>query len=496
MSEPAQEESRLYVQIPEKMIPFATRPKAIKLAVGGRGGAKSYSVADLFLRCCDAGERLCAAREYQNSIDDSVHALLRARIAALQGDDPSRRTLHAEDKKITSLIGGEIFYRGLARNVDSIRSLAMVDKLWLEEGQSMSEESLDTLLPTIREAGSEIWITMNRKSSKDPVAQRLLKPYERELKMNGGYYEDDDILIVEINWRDNPWFPDKLMREMRRDKRVMTAAKFNHIWGGEYSDEVPDAIITAEMFDACIDAHKRLGITPTGAEVVAFDPADSGDAKAIAHSHGILIKDVLYRDDLDINTAGDWAIGYAIEHRVDEFVWDGVGMGATLRRDFDRATLGKRIGLTMFVSSESPEDPDKLYEPMDGELGAKARSNKDTFANKRAQFYWRLRDRIFRTYLAVTKKMYFDPDTLISFSSEIKALDILRSEICSVPKEPNAVGKFRLMTKEKTRKLFKTGSPNGADAVMMCGAAGTGRRRGNRNFVTIEHQPYDSGVGY
>ena len=92
---------------------------------------------------------------------------------------------------------------------------------------------------------------------------------------------------------------------------------------------------------------------------------------------------------------------------------DGPGVVAGLRRQIDQAVLGKKIGLTMFNGAETAANPSAYYEPMDGEEHDKPRTNKDTFMNKRAQFYWNLRDRCFKTYEAVVKKKYPNPYQLI-----------------------------------------------------------------------------------
>ena len=280
------------VQIAEKLLPILTKPKRLKIAVGGRGGSKSIGFADAFLKKCDDGERLCCGREFQNSIDDSVHSLLTARVDTLGIAD--FYSISAKD--ITSRSGGKIFYKGLARNPESIKSMQGVNTLWIEEAQTLSEKTIEVLFPTIRETDSEIWCSLNRGSSKDPFARRFLKPYEDHLKRHG-FYEDDETLIVEINWQDNPWFPTVLQGERLRDKKNLPPARYEHIWEGAYSDTVDNAIIEPEWFDACIDAHIKLGFKPEGIEVVSHDAFDGGqDPAALAYRHGSVILDVQESD--------------------------------------------------------------------------------------------------------------------------------------------------------------------------------------------------------
>ena len=118
-----------------------------------------------------------------------------------------------------------------------------------------------------------------------------------------------------------------------------------------------------------------------------------------------------------------------------------------------------------FKGSESPDNPDALYEPLD-QLGNQ-KTWAETVRNKRAQYYMILRDRVYRTYRAVEYGVYSDPDTLISFSSKIESLSKLRAELCRMPIKPNGNGKFELYTKDIMKSKFNLSSPNLSDAVMM-----------------------------
>lgn len=452
------------IRVAEKLVPLLTKPKRLKVAVGGRGGSKSIAFADAFLRFCDAGERLCCAREFQNSIDDSVHSLLKSRIEALDVE-----TLASDATRVYSDAGGEIFYRGLARNLESIKSMFGVKRIWIEEARTLSNESLEVLLPTIREEGSELWFSMNRGSSKDPVSQKLLKPYERELERTG-FYEDDDIIIVQINWDENPFFPDVLNKERLRDKKYLSAAKYAHIWEGAYSDTVENAIIEPEWFDACIDAHIALKFKPEGLETITFDPFDGGeDAAGLVYQHGSVILDAQETREGRVNDVCDWALDYAIQRKPDVFIWDAGGIGAGLKRQITDALGPKKISIQMFEGQGKIDMPDAVYEPTPGTV-MQAKTNKDVYFNRRAQRYWELRDRIFRTYLAVRDGTYTDPSKLISFSSDIKILPTMRAELCRIPRKPNGQGKIQILSKPEMKKEG-IDSPNVGDCVMMLGDA-------------------------
>lgn len=458
----AQSKQEQEVQIPSKLIRLI-KPKRFKIIIGGRGGAKSESVAALFAGMVDqAGCRAVCCREYQTSIKQSVHSLMSRKIRELE--------LTGFGILATEIIhdnGGGVSYQGLARDPQAIKSIDNAELCWVEEAQSLSEASIEELTPSIRGNDSEIWMTANLQSSNDPFSKRFFKPFEKELRKNG-YFEDDLHTIVWINYYDNPWFPPQLEKERARDKETMSDAGYAHKWLGEPSDTVEDAIIMPEWFDACIDAHIKLGFEPRGEEVVSHDPSDTGpDSKANCYRHGNVIKDVQERDFGDVNQGGDWAVNYTLSVKPDRFIWDGDGMGTALKRQFNEAFADKKLDVEMFKGSESPDRPDDYYETVEGETNRSRKKIRDTFRNKRAQYAWELRDRIYRTYLAVNQgKCIIDQDELISFSSEIKDLALLRSEMCRVPQKYNSRGLIQIMTKKEMRSLGIE-SPNMFDAVMM-----------------------------
>ena len=132
----------------------------------------------------------------------------------------------------------------------------------------------------------------------------------------------------------------------------------------------------------------------------------------------------------------------------------------------DQALENKNgIDYFMFKGSEGVEDPELPYT----EGGSnRNKSNKDTFFNKRSQYWWRLRDRFYNTYLAVEKGEYINPEDMISLSSKIEVLDQLRSEVCRIPIKRNNTGRLQVMSKiDMAKKPYQIPSPNMGDALMM-----------------------------
>ena len=458
----------LGLQIPAKLLPFVSKKKRYKVAFGGRGGSKSMSFADMLsMKAQTEGALVGCLREYQNSIEDSVFALLKEEIIKLKV--PGFKNYN---NKIEHTSGGGFRFRGLARSIDAIKSMFGFKYFWLEEGQFISEDSLRILTPTLREKDSELWISANPMSKADPFSQRFIEPYKKEIDKYG-FYEDELHYIVKINHSDNPWFPPELEAERQNDYISLPRALYDHIWEGEYNDSVQNALINAKWFDACVDAHLILGFEPLGIRVSSHDPSDEGeDSKGYAFRHGSVVLQVEENVNGDINEGCDWATGLAINNVSDAFIWDCDGVGIGLNRQVSQALSGKNVRLVQYKGSETPEAPESIYEPIDTEksqiLSAQnMKKNKEVFKNLRVQKYFELRNRIYRTYEAVVKKKYSDPENLISFSSGITELTKLRSELCRIPTKPNSNGMLDLYSKPEMKRKFKIASPNLADSVKM-----------------------------
>ena len=450
------------IEIPEKLIPILTTKARRIVVIGGRGSAKSESVGRVILMKAqtEAADVLCG-REYQNSIDDSVHKLLCELIDKIGVQGAS-----TTEKKIDFDTGGLIRYKGFARNSAAVKSAQGFKYCWIEEAQDLSKDSMKDLLPTIRAAGSKLIFTANPQASNDPFSQRFIVPFKHHLDKHG-IYEDELNLIIVMNWRDNPWHHE-LEQERLDDYKNLSRAEYDHIWEGAFNDTVENSIIKAEWFDAAVDAHLKLGFKPRGAKVVSHDPSDTGpDPKGLYYRHGNVVLDVQEKADGDVNDGCDWATDYAIQVGADLFVWDGDGMGASLKRQVVDSLGDTKIEIRMFKGSESPDNPDAIYEPDERLFRSQGRTNRETFLNKRGQKYISLRDRFFNTYRAVTKKEYIDPDSLISISSGIRLLPQFRSEVCRIPLKANGRGLIQIMRKEEMKNQLKIASPNLADSAMM-----------------------------
>ena len=454
------------VEINKKFEPFQRIHKPLKILFGGRDSGKSIFVGDETLRkMTTEGADVYCLREFQDSINESVHKVLKKRIK-----DNELQGWQIYENRVVSSSGAVTTYKGASRNPDAVKSAQDYKYSWFEEAQTISQESLDELLPTIiRNPGAECWFTANPNRSTDPFSKRFLIPYLHELSRTG-YYEDDLHLIIKVNWRDNPWYwltPEtELLRKW--DFENLPRAKYDWIWEGAFNDGIEDALIMPEWFDACIDAHIKLGWEPKGIRIASFDPSDTGDAKAYCLRHGSVILDAQERSTGDGNEATDWACKLAIDHKIDAFTWDCDGMGVLLNRQISDYFRGKHINLAQYRGSNAVDRPNAVYNPAVQDSNVQnQKKNEDAFKNIRAQYHGELRDRVYRTYEAVEKGVYHNPDDMLSISSKIECLSNLRSEMCSMPIKPNRAGLIELYTKKEMKDKFKLQSPNLEDAIVM-----------------------------
>jgi phage terminase large subunit len=196
---------------------------------GGRGSAKSWSVAEAFVELASAQPILVVCgREYQTSIKDSVHKLLKDTISRLGLSSWFTIT----NDSIRSRVGAEFIFKGFHNNVEQvIKSTEGADYLWVEEGQSVAKQSWKYIYPTIRKPGSKVIITMNRSEDTDATVTEFIDdPYPRTIHHH-------------VNYDQNPFFSQELeearMRDYNRilkatndDERKQAQSDYDHTWLG------------------------------------------------------------------------------------------------------------------------------------------------------------------------------------------------------------------------------------------------------------------------
>lgn len=312
------------------------KPAPYKITFGGRGSGKSWSIASLLMQELTAEKHnLVCCREIQKSLDDSVYKLCVETIKRLKlgGWNVLQDVLENEN-------GSRVIFRGLKdlRAGNAIKSLEGYDRAWIEEAQSVSAESLQVLIPTIRMNGSEIWASYNPNTEEDAI---------ESLKLREG------AVVVKCNWNDNPWFTEKLAKDREADY------KFNpdlarHIWEGEYLSQADNAVMSR------IAVHEAMEreVDETGDYQIAVDVARYGsDSSIISMRKGLKLRELKeYKNMSLVELCGHIEVMAGNNHnmtiKVDE---TGVGGGVVdiLQSRGYKNVIGINFG-------SKPQDTDKF----------------------------------------------------------------------------------------------------------------------------------------
>lgn len=246
------------------------QPKRYKVLWGGRGAGRSWGIARalLILGVQRPGLRVLCARELQNSIADSVHKILSDQIAmlGLEGFYEIQRDRILGQGLAT---GTSFAFEGVKNNINRIKSYEGIDICWVEEAVKVTRTSWGVLIPTIRKEGSEIWMSFNPEYDEDYTYQEYVVRADPR-----------DMVVVHMTWRDNPWFPEVLRREMERDK-VNDPDRYLNVWEGR-TIQILDGVIFAKELRKAIE-EGRICTVPWEREwpVDTFWDLGRADATAI-----------------------------------------------------------------------------------------------------------------------------------------------------------------------------------------------------------------------
>jgi len=235
-------------------VPFAPDGMSVRHRVlyGGRGGGKSWTIAaELVLRAYRKTERVLCLREYQNSIRDSSKRLIEDMIDRLGLGASGTGFFTCTETEIRGRNGSLFSFVGLNGKEASIKSLEGYSLAWVEEASTVSQASIDALIPTIRSHGSEIWWSFNPRYSSDPV----------DLLFRGSAGPPPGSIVKAVQWHDNPWFPSVLARDKAYDLQ-RDPAKHDHIWEGGYVHRSEALVFrnwSVVPFEAPDDAVPRFG---------------------------------------------------------------------------------------------------------------------------------------------------------------------------------------------------------------------------------------------
>lgn len=233
--------STAQIELPPKLIPIFDGEADVRGSYGGRGSAKTRTFAKMtavrgyvWSKAGREGIILCG-RQYMNSLDDSSLEEIKA---AIKSEDWLAEHYEIGEKYVRTK-DGRVSYKftGLDRNIASVKSKARILLCWVDEAEPVTEEAWQTLIPTLREEDSELWVTWNPRRKNSATHKRFRLTTDERTKM------------VEMNWRDNPWFPAILERARTKDQRERPDS-YDHVWEGGFVTAIEGAYFAASLNQA------------------------------------------------------------------------------------------------------------------------------------------------------------------------------------------------------------------------------------------------------
>lgn len=204
------------IKIFQQYKPFFLDSYRYNVTYGGRGRGATWNIArGVLAESCQAKHRILCTREFQNSINESVYHTLVDQISM----NGLEKNFTIQKNTITSITGSEFIFKGLRHNVDSIKSMEGITRVWVAEADKVPQDSWDKLIPTIRSKGSKFYIDFNTDTEDDPVYRMFIKQ------------DREDTYVIFQTYKDNPSFPDVLKNEMEFD-REFNNEKYLWVWEG------------------------------------------------------------------------------------------------------------------------------------------------------------------------------------------------------------------------------------------------------------------------
>lgn len=213
------------VELPPKLVSLFSGQARYRIAYGGRGSGKTRGFALMsavkayqYAHEGTSGVILCG-REHLKSLDESSMEEIKQVIRSTPWLEPhfeiGEKFIRTRDHRVSYV------FTGLRHNLDSIKSKSRILLAWVDEAEAVSDKAWLKLIPTVREEGSEIWISYNPESERSATHLRFRADPPKDAK------------ITEMNWRDNPWFPDVLNQERLEDK-AKRPDLYDHVWEGDF----------------------------------------------------------------------------------------------------------------------------------------------------------------------------------------------------------------------------------------------------------------------
>jgi hypothetical protein len=322
----------------------------------GRGTSKSASVARYILwACMEYKTRVLCVREIQKSIRESSHRLLRDLIELYNLTEFEVTDFEIRNTRTGSLIT----FSGLHSNIASIKSVEGVNILWAEEAQSISEESIEVLIPTIRKQNSILIWTLNPRFVSDPIYQMLIAS------------QREDTLVVKLELEDNRFLPETLKSEsdlMKKTNKEM----WEWVYGGECLGSEDMTLIPQHLINS---ARVRNPVRNVDLAIVAgLDVSGLGaDWTILVRRRGAEVLSVDRMHKGDVIAVADWAKDIYTKRPWDKIVIDASGSTGVYDLIRQWSSVHRQFQTYRFLGGSSP-------------------TRKDLYNNARTESWVRFRD--------------------------------------------------------------------------------------------------------
>lgn len=443
-----------FTQHPEIADELIWRTSRHKALYGGRSGAKTETIGRaLLIRLVMLKTWLMCGREFQSSIRDSVKSTFDELIYLYHLEQYFKLYKQTIECRFN---GSLITFNGMNRNISNIKGWNHVDLFWGEEAEAFLPETLEILFPTLRESGSEYIFSWNRKNVQSAIDKYYLAEGVKLPRC----------IIRKVNYDENPFHPPE-MEEERLACLANTPERYPHIWLGEIDEGAGDSkVLSYSDLRKCIDAHIKLGYTPSGMRHAGLDVADKesgGDTNSWAMRRGPLVEMVDEWTVKHLWMTASKADFRNRKHGVVRMYFDAVGMGAGIKSDLSRIPKNPEDGsgpqikkFIPFFSHGKVMGGDRVYI----KAGKERILNKDFFDRVNAQAWWNIKQRVQNTMMALEGEKV-DLERCFFISSKITDLDKLLVELSQCVWD-DSTGKIKV-----DKKPDGAPSPNKADSVVM-----------------------------
>lgn len=304
-------------------------------------------------------------------------------------------------------------------------------------------------------------------------------PFYRRRMAGEVWYPDADfkptpglVRVFIFDWRDNPL---KTQEWYEKRKAKFDREGLAHVFAQEvdrnYSAAVDRLIIHPEWVNDAVDAHKLLKFAGSGEKIAGQDVADSGgDKNALAIRDGVILRHAEHAGG-EAGDAARAAVPVCVEYGVQELYYDSIGVGTGFKEainnmkkvtDSDgRSTFPRMLRVMPWNAGSAVLDPKDPIIP--GDSDAETPTNEGTYENLKAQSWFRLRARFYKTHRAIRYGDKYDPSELISLDSTIPRLHELKNELSQAQYQSSKNGKTMVDKRPSGAK-----SPNLADAIVIC----------------------------